>query len=72
MDASYPYRDGGTLGAEVLAGAGVTLCVSAEMQKHTSGTSTACVKFPSWCKNSGGERDGGLNNYFVVNHAILV
>ena len=30
-----------------------------EMQKRTSGTSAACVKFPSWCKNSGGERDNG-------------
>ena len=32
------------------------------MQKRTSstsGTSVAGVKFPSWCKNFGGERDNG-------------
>ena len=30
-----------------------------EMQKRTSGTSVAGVKFSSWCKNSGGECDNG-------------
>ena len=41
------------------------LIAQTEMQKRTSGTSAACVKFPSWCKNSGGERDNGWCKKFL-------